>query len=65
MGMLLQHFYKKVFETIDKYSDTSATVPIYTKMVCANGHPMVPFKELFGGKNSNAITTIFTVFNLN
>ena len=57
-------FTKKFFETIDKYSDTSATVPIYTKMVCANGHPMGPFNQLFGGKNSNAITTLFTVFNL-
>ena len=54
--------FTKFFETIDKYSDTSATVPIYKDGMC-EWTPNGAFKELFGG-NSNAITTIFTVFNL-
>lgn len=62
-NLIPETYVQKFFEVYDKYSDTSGEVPIYTKMTCTNGHPMGPFKELFGGKNQNAISTIFTVLN--
>ena len=62
-SIIPENYASAFFKTYDKYSDTSPEVPIYTKMTCTNGHPMGPFKELFGGKNSNAISTIFTVLN--
>tara|TARA_R110000744_G_scaffold40183_2_gene91132 strand:- start:210 stop:1265 length:1056 start_codon:yes stop_codon:yes gene_type:complete len=62
-NLIPETYVQKFFEVYDKYSDTSGEVPIYTKMTCTNGHPMGPFKQLFGGKNQNAISTIFTVLN--
>ena len=63
-SLVPETFTKKFFETIDKYSDTSGSVPIWTKMKQNNGNPLGPFKDLFNGKNSNAITTIFSVLNM-
>jgi len=63
-SLVPETFTKKFFETIDKYSDTSASEPIWTQMKQHNGNPLGPFKDLFNGKNSNAITTIFSVLNM-
>ena len=60
-NLVPETFTNKFFETIDKYSDTSTL--LYTKMSLNNGKPMGPMNELFGGKNSNSISTLFRVLN--
>tara|TARA_X000001036_G_C20630098_1_gene786803 strand:- start:39 stop:1481 length:1443 start_codon:yes stop_codon:yes gene_type:complete len=54
-------FTTKFFATIDKYSDYKTK--LYENFTWPDGKPMGPFKDIFGGKNSKAITKIFEVFN--
>ena len=49
------------FETYLLWSDTKKQ--LYAKEKTANGNQMPPFNELFGGKNGNAIQTIFNVLD--
>ena len=49
------------FETYLLWSDTKKQ--LYVKETTANGNQMPPFNELFGGKNGNAIQTIFNVLD--
>ena len=49
------------FETYLLWSDTKKQ--LYAKETTANGNQMPPFNELFGGKNGNAIQTIFNVLD--
>jgi hypothetical protein len=49
------------FSVYDKWSDESKK--IYANHVTANGGHMPPMNQLFNGKNSNAIKTIFMILN--
>jgi len=50
------------FDTYTRWSDTD--LALYAKKTTINGNQMPPFDELFGGKNSNAIGTIFKVLDM-
>tara|TARA_B100000963_G_scaffold357587_1_gene380174 strand:- start:3136 stop:4596 length:1461 start_codon:yes stop_codon:yes gene_type:complete len=50
------------FGTYTRWSDTK--LALYTDEVTINGSQMPPFNELFGGKNANAIGTIFKVLDM-
>ena len=50
------------FDTYTRWSDTK--LALYTNEVTINGSQMPPFNELFGGKNANAIGTIFKVLDM-
>lgn len=49
------------FDVYTRWSDTNKK--LYADKTTANGNQMPPFNELFGGKNSNAIQTIFSVLD--
>ena len=51
----------KFFEVYDKWS--SLDKKLYEKETTINGNQMPPFKDLFGGRNQNAIGTIVKVLN--
>jgi hypothetical protein len=54
-------YVKKFFKVYDAWSNT--TTKLYANEQMINGNQMTPFKELFGGKNANAIGTIFKVLD--
>jgi len=54
-------FTSMFFNTITKWSDTKAK--LYMNEVMNNGKQMPPMEDLFGGKNANAIGTIFSILD--
>ena len=56
-----ERFSPSFFDTYVLWSDTS--LKLYENKFTENGNQMPPFNELFGGKNSNAILTIFAVLD--
>jgi hypothetical protein len=59
-----EKFSPAFFDTYTRWSDTKLSQPLYAKEVTINGSQMPPFNELFGGKNGNAIQTIFKVLDM-
>ena len=57
-----EKFSPAFFDTYSRWSDTNHA--LYAKEVTINGSQMPPFNELFGGKNGNAIQTIFKVLDM-
>jgi len=53
---------KQFFKVYDAWSDD--TTKLYANETMINENQMPPFKELFGGKNPNAIGTIFKVLDI-
>jgi len=62
-----QNYVKAFFDTYDRWSDTRRGKKLYENRTMGVGDKgkkqMPPFSELFGGKNSNAIKTIFKVLD--
>jgi hypothetical protein len=57
-----ENFSPAFFDTYSRWSDTK--VALYAKELTTSGKQMPPFNELFGGKNKNAIQTIFKVLDM-
>ena len=57
-----EKFVPAFFDTYTRWSDTK--LALYAEEVTINGNQMPPFDELFGGKNTNAIGTIFKVLDM-
>jgi hypothetical protein len=57
-----EKFSPAFFDTYTRWSDTK--LALYAVEVTINGSQMPPFNELFGGKNANAIGTIFKVLDM-
>lgn len=57
----MKQFTSAFFNTIVKWSD--AKTKLYMNEVMSNGKQMPPMEDLFGGKNPNAIGTIFSILN--
>jgi len=56
-----ERFSPAFFDTYVRWNDTSLN--LYGSKLTVNGNQMPPFKELFNGKNSNAILTILAVLD--
>ena len=56
-----ERFVSAFFDVYSRWSDP--TKALFAGKQTINGSVMPPFKELFGGKNSNAIGTIFTILD--
>jgi len=57
-----EKFSPAFFDTYVRWSDTSTK--LYIDHTTVNGHQMKEFSDLFGGKNANAIGTIFKVLDM-
>lgn len=57
-----QKYAKAFFEVYEKYSDEKEC--LYAEMKMHDGRQMPPFKNLFGGKNKNAIKSICKILDL-
>ena len=57
-----EKFSPAFFDTYVRWSDTSTK--LYIDHTTINGHQMKEFSDLFGGKNANAIGTIFKVLDM-
>lgn len=57
-----QEFTKKFFDVYERWSDQTAK--LYANYTQPNGKQMQPFKDLFGGKNSNAVKSIFMILDI-
>lgn len=58
----VEAFTKKFFDVYDRWSDKKAK--LYMPYQQPNGKQMQPFKDLFGGKNANAIKSIFMILDM-
>ena len=59
--LIPENYVPAFFKVYDEWSDKSTK--LYKNELTHSGNQMPPFNELFGGKNSNAINTIFYVLN--
>ena len=57
-----EKFSPAFFDTYTRWSDTSTK--LYVDHTTVNGHQLKEFSDLFGGKNANAIGTIFKVLDM-
>ena len=57
-----EKFSPAFFDTYTRWSDTSKK--LYKDHTTTNGHQLKEFSDLFGGKNANAIGTIFKVLDM-
>lgn len=57
----VKKYTKRFFEIYRKWSDQDEK--LYMNETMANGNQMQPFKDLFGGKNTNAIKTICSILD--
>jgi hypothetical protein len=57
-----EKFSPAFFDTYTRWSDTSTK--LYVNHTTVNGHQLKEFSDLFGGKNANAIGTIFKVLDM-
>ena len=56
-----EKFVPAFFDVYNRWSDTDKR--LYANELCDNKVQMPPFNELFGGKNSNAIKTMFSILD--
>lgn len=57
----MKQFTSAFFNTISKWSDTKTK--LYMNEVMSNGKQMPPMEDLFGGKNANAVSAIFSILD--
>ena len=60
-NVIPEKFVPAFFDVYTRWSDTKKK--LYINEITISGNQMEPFAELFGGKNSNAIGTIFKVLD--
>ena len=60
-SLLSDKYVNAFFDVYDRWSETEEGNQLYQKEKTVNGNQMPPFNALFGGKNPNAIGTIFAI----
>lgn len=60
-GLVFNKYVHAFFDVYERWSYSETGKQLYHDRTTINGNPMPPFNQLFGGKNANAIGTIFAI----